>query len=337
MISTTLEMLAFVGLVIAGFGLFVAAQAVSRNHSARGGIVMMVIGVVIAGIFFVMSAGVVEIQPNEVGVVFNVLSGELGENPLQPGLHIVIPGVQEVTIYSTAQQEYTVSGTPYEGAVRGDDAIVALTKDGQQISMDVTLIYSIDPAKAWIVHKRWQDRYVTALIRPTLRSETRAALTNFSVEEIYAGDRTILVSTIEDAIREKIEPEGFLLSSVMIRNITFSQEYINSIERKQVAQQEALEAEFRVQQRKQEAEQARELARGEADAARIRAEGEAEALRLINEQLQQNPLLLQWRYVETLSDNVRLIIIPSNSPFLFDMQALTEAAQSDTLSAGSAQ
>jgi len=331
MISSILEMASVIGLVIAGFGLFMAAQAVSRNHSARGGIAVMAVGVIVAAIFFTMSAGVVEIQPNEVGVVFNVLSGELSENPLQPGLHIVIPGIQEVTIYSTAQQEYTVSGTPYEGAVRGDDAIVALTKDGQQISMDVTLIYSINPAKAYIVHRRWQDRYVNDLIRPTLRSETRAVLTNFSVEEIYAGDRTLLVSAIEDNIRERIEPEGFMLSSVMIRNITFSQEYVNSIERKQIAQQEALEAEFRVQQRKQEAEQARELARGEADAARIRAEGEAEALRLINEQLQQNPLLLQWRYVEQLSDDVRIIIIPSNSPFLFDMQALTEAAGSGAL------
>ena len=326
MISSALDMVAVVGLVIAGFGLFVATQSVARDRSARNGIVIMLVGVAIALVFLAMSAGVVEIQPNEVGVVFNVLSGKLSDTPLQPGLHIVLPGIQEVTIYSTAQQEYTVSGTPYEGAVRGDDAIVALTKDGQQISMDVTLIYSIDPAKVNIVHKRWQDRYVTALIRPTLRSETRAALTNFSVEEIYAGDRTVLVSTIEENIRKKIEPEGFQLSSVMIRNITFSQEYVNSIERKQVAQQEALEAEFRVQQRKQEAEQARELARGEADAARIRAEGEAEALRLINEQLQQNPLLLQWRYVEQLSDNVQLIIIPSGSPFLFDMQSLMEVA-----------
>ncbi len=90
-------------------------------------------------------------------------------------------------------------------------------------------------------------------------------------------------------------------------------------------QQEALEAEFRVEQKRQEAEQARELARGQADAAKIRAEGEAEALRLINEQLAQNPLLLQWRYIEQLGDDVRIIVIPSNSPFLFDLEALLAA------------
>ncbi len=46
---------------------------------------------------------------------------------------------------------------------------------------------------------------------------------------------------------------------------------------------------------------------------------------LINEQLKQNPALLQWRYIENLSDNVQLILIPSNSPYLFDLQSLMDA------------
>jgi len=328
MIGMLLSMLAIAGLAIAGFGVFMATQAVSRNDPARGGVAIAVVGVIIAAVFFVMSAGVVEIQPQEVGVVFNVISGDLAENSLGPGLHIIIPGIQDVTIYSVAQQEYTVSGVPGEGAVAGDDSIVALTQDGQEVSLDITLIFSVDPAKAYLVHQRWQNRYVDGLIRPTLRSETREALTDFRVEQIYSGDRTALVGSIEDSIRTSIAAEGFTLSSVKIRNIQFSPEYVASIERKQVAQQEALEAEFRVEERRQEAEQAREAARGEADASRIRAEGEAEALRLINEQLSQNPSLLQWRYIDELSDNIEMMIIPSNSPFLFDLEQLTSSANS---------
>ncbi|MCD4684302.1 MAG: hypothetical protein K8S97_00010 [Anaerolineae bacterium] len=325
MISLILNFVAIAGLALAGFGVFMAAQAVSRNDPARGGVLITVVGVIVAVLFFVMSAGVVEIQPSEVGVIFNVLSGELAENSLDPGLHIIIPGIQEVTIYSVAQQEYTVSSVPGEGAVQGDDAITALTQDGQEVTIDVTMIYNIDPANAHLVHQRWQRRYEEGLIRSTLRAETRAALTSFRVEQIYGGERGLLVDEIEENIRASIQTEGFQLSSIKIRNITFSPEYVASIERKQVAQQEALEAEFRVQERRQEAEQQRELARGDADASRIRAEGEAEALRLINEQLAQNPLLLQWRYIEQLGDNVEIMVIPSNSPFLFDLESLTNA------------
>ncbi len=326
MIGLVLSTLAIAGLAIAGFGVFVAAQAASRNDSVRPGVFVAVVGVLAAVIFFAMSAGVVEIRPDEVGVVFNVVSGDLSEDPLGPGLHLIIPGVQEVTIYSTAQQEYTVSGTSTEGAVRGDDAVVALTKDGQQVGLDVTMIYRISPNKAYIVRQLWPEGYVNGLIRPTLRNQARAALTQFNVEQIYGADHITLEDAIEDGVRALIEPAGFELTNVLIRRIKFSDEYVASIERKQVAQQEALEAEFRVEQRLQEADQARELARGDADAAKIRAEGEAEAMRLINEQLAQNPLLLQWRYIEQLGDDVKIIVIPSNSPFLFDLEALLQAS-----------
>jgi hypothetical protein len=49
---------------------------------------------------------------------------------------------------------------------------------------------------------------------------------------------------------------------------------------------------------------------------------------LINEQLSQNPDLLKWRYVDTLADNVEMILLPSNSPFLFDVQQLMDNAGS---------
>jgi regulator of protease activity HflC (stomatin/prohibitin superfamily) len=284
--------------------------------------------VLIAAVFFVIGSGVVEIQPNEVGVVFNVLSGNLAATPLGPGLHIIIPGVQEVTIYSTSQQEYTMSGAVGEGAVRGDDAVVALTQDGQQVKIDVTIIYRIDPANVNTVHRKWQNRYQDSLIRPALRNQVRAALTLFRVEQIYGAQHADLEQKIEEGTRQIIEPEGFQVTNVLIRNIAFSTEYVASIEQKQVAQQEAEEAKFRVQQRQQEAEQTRELARGDADAVEIRAQGEAEALRLINEQLKQNPALLQWRYIEQLGDNVRIVVIPSNSPFLFDLQSLIQQASS---------
>jgi regulator of protease activity HflC (stomatin/prohibitin superfamily) len=326
MISVILNMFAIAGLAIAGFGVFMLVQAVSRNSSARGGALLTAVGAVVAVLFFIMSAGVVEIQPSEVGVVFNVVSGGLSKEPLQSGLHIIIPGLQEVTVYSIAQQEYTMSGKVGEGAVTGDDAVEALTKDGQQIRMDITIIYRIDPANANIVHREWQNRYQQGLIRPTVRATAREVLGQFEVQEIYSEKRAELGQEIDAQVRAAIEPQGFVVSTVLIRNIVFSTEYVNSIEQKQVAQQEALEAQFRVQQRQQEAEQTRELARGEADAAKIRAQGETEALRLINEQLSQNPLLLQWRYIENLGDNVQMIIIPSNSPFLFDMQSLMDAA-----------
>jgi regulator of protease activity HflC (stomatin/prohibitin superfamily) len=325
MISLVLSMLAIAGLAIAGFGVFLITQAVQRRDTTRGGALLTAVGLVIAAIFFIMSAGVVEVKANEVGVVFNTLNGNLADTPLGPGMHIIIPGVQEVTIYSVAQQEYTMSGKTGEGAVQGDDAVEALTNDGQQVRLDVTIIYRISPSKANDIHVNWQNRYQNGLVRPTIRSVAREVVGQFNVQEIYSEKRSELGIEIQAQAEALMSRDGLEVIDVLVRNIVFSEEYVASIEQKQVAQQQALEAQFRVEQKKQEAEQAREEARGKADAAEIAATGEAEALRLINEQLAQNPALLQWRYIENLSDNVQLILIPSNSPYLFDMQSLMNA------------
>jgi prohibitin 2 len=328
MFGLVLSLLAIAGLAVAGFGVFLITQAVSRRDSTRPGVLLTAVGLVIAAIFFIMSAGVVEIKANEVGVVFNTLNGDLTDTPLGPGMHIIIPGVQEVTIYSVAQQEYTMSGRVGEGAVKGEDAVEALSQDGQQIRLDVTIIYRISPSRANEVHVKWQDRYQNGLVRPSIRSVGREVIGQFEVQEIYSEKRTELGTEILAQSKLLMERDGLEVIDVLVRNIEFSPEYVDSIEKKQVAQQQAIEAQFRVEQKKQEAEQAREEARGQADAVRIAAEGQADAMALINEQLAQNPALLQWRYIENLSDNVQIILLPSNSPFLFDLQSLIDATGS---------
>lgn len=226
MINVVFSVLALAGLAIAGFGGFMIVQMLSRNASICGGVLITVVGLILAIVFFVIGAGVIEVQPNEVAVVFNVLSGDLAETPLGPGLHVIIPGIQEASIYSIAQQEYTMGGTVATGATRGDDAVVALTQDGQRVELDVTVIYRISPSNANVVHRNWQDRYENGLIRPALRNQVRGALTEFRVEQIYGTEHSELEQAVEDGVRNLIEPEGFEVTNVLIRNITFSPEYV---------------------------------------------------------------------------------------------------------------
>ena len=227
MISLVLSLLAIAGLAIAGFGIFLITQAVSRRDSARPGILMAAVGLIIAIVFFIMSAGVIEVRANETGVVFNTIDGELAENPLGPGLHIIIPGVQEVTIYSIAQQEYTMSGATNEGAVRGDDAVEGLTKDGQQVQLDITIIYRISPSKANEIHVKWENRYENGLVRPTVRSVVREVVGQFNVQEIYGEQRSELGIEIEEQSRILLGRDGLEVIDVLVRNIMFSEEYVD--------------------------------------------------------------------------------------------------------------
>jgi regulator of protease activity HflC (stomatin/prohibitin superfamily) len=123
---------------------------------------------------------------------------------------------------------------------------------------------------------------------------------------------------------------GILLSDFVLRNITFTTEYAQSIEQTQIAEQLAQQAEYIVGQRKQEAEQARQVAEGFRDASIIEAEGraqsvvieakaEAEALQLIAEVLAANPELLNYRYIEKLAPGIQVMLVPNDNPYILPL------------------
>ena len=126
-----------------------------------------------------------------------------------------------------------------------------------------------------------------------------------------------------------MESEGFDLSSLIVRNVSFSVEFASAIEQREIAEQERIRAldeaeRLRVQARgSRDAEITR--AEGEAEAIVLRAQAQAEALRLVSEQLAANPSLIQYEYIQNLADNINLALVPSNSPFLFDFDSLAEA------------
>jgi regulator of protease activity HflC (stomatin/prohibitin superfamily) len=126
---------------------------------------------------------------------------------------------------------------------------------------------------------------------------------------------------------------GLILHEFVLRNIAFSEEYADSVEQKQIAEQLAQQAAFVVEQREQEAEQARKVAQGQADAAVIEAEGRAlarvieaeaekEALDLIAAALRGNPDLLTFEYIQKLGPAIQVMLIPSDNPFLLPLPEL---------------
>jgi len=333
-IGGILSLVATVGFVAFLVGVGLVVTSVSQNRPFRGGAIVAVVGILIGGIFSLLSQGILVVEPAQVAVVFETVSGELG-TPLRSGTHIIIPIFQEATIYSISQQQYTMSGMTDEGAIVGDDGVRVRTIDGQEVILDVTLIYNIDPDNVNLVHQRWQNRYENDLVRPILRGFVRDAVSNFRAEAVYGESRSQIQEAIEEDMRARMGNDGFQVTDLIIRNVTFSsEEFAQSIERVQIAERQAQEAAFRVQQEEQEAARVRvraegdrdatiTQAEGEAESIRVRAEAQAEALRLVSEVLKENPLLVQYEYVQKLADNVSIILLPSNNPFLFDFNALT--------------
>lgn len=331
-VSSILGVLSLLGFLLFLGGIALVVLASSQGRPIRSGGVLAVLGLIIGVLFSVVSQGILIVQPNEVAVVFNTINGNL-ETPRRAGTHIIVPVINQVTIYPIEQRQYTMSGSTNEGSIRGDDAVRARTVDGQEVGLDVTILYGVDPNEVNTIHQRWQNRYETDMIRPTTRGIIRDVVSRYRAVDIYGERRSELEEAITALLETRMQEEGMILTDVLVRDITFSDQFAASIEQAQIAQQDAERARLTVQQREQEAEQLRQQAAGERDAAITRAEGqaqatvlqaraEAEALRLVSEQIAANPTLIQYQYIQTLADNIRLALVPSNSPFLFDFESI---------------
>ncbi|MEN6409179.1 MAG: SPFH domain-containing protein [Anaerolineaceae bacterium] len=311
--------------------LVMAVVRSSRGRPIRNAKGIILIMAVVSILLSVLSQGLVFINPQERGVVISALSPKgYREEALQPGLRWVIPFAETVVRYPISRETYTMSIASAEGQIQGDDSITARTADGQEIYVDASVIYAIDPAKVVQVHINWQDRYADNLVRPQTRGIIRDAVSQFGVQDVISAKRTDMVKMISDNLTKKMSDNGLIMVDFVLRNITFSPEYAASVEQKQIAEQKAQEAKLTVEQKRQEAEQARQTAQGAADANVIRAKGEAEArlveaeaeakaLDMISAALKGKPELLTYQYITKISPNVQVMYLPSNSPFVFSL------------------
>jgi len=313
----------------------------SRNQPAKGLASLVIILLVTALVLTTAGAGLVFIQPEQRGIVISAFAARgYRQDVLQPGLRWIIPFAEQVRLYSISRQTYTMSVAPAEGQTLGDDSIRARTNDGQEVFIDASVIYNIDPEKIIDLHINWQNRYQDELVRPAVRNSIRDAVSQYGVEEIVSTKRAEMEDLVTSNLTEKLAENDLTLISFLLRDIHFSEEYAAAVEQKQIAEQQAQQAALIVEQRRQEAEQARQVAQGQADAAVIAARGAAEA-RLIQAEAEAQanqllaasltPGLLQYQYILKLAPGVQTIFVPSGNQFILPLpDTTTPGTPSDT-------
>ena len=319
--------LTLLGVIVLGV---VAATRASRRQPVKGIGSSALILLVVSALLFVLGSGLVYVESNERGVVKTVRAGGVRPEALDSGLHWIVPVVEQVVTYDISNQTYTMSFIPQEGQQQGDDSIRARTKDGQEVIIDASVIYRIDPTKVVQLHRVWQNNYENGVVRPEVRGVIRDAVSQYGVEEVVSTKRAEMVDIISAQLSGSFGENNLELLDFILRDIHFSEEYAAAVEQKQIAEQQAQQAKFVVEQKRQEAEQARQVAQGQADAAVIAAQGaaqaqiiqaeaQAEANELIGQSLQANPEILQYQYILKLAPGVQTIFIPSGNQFILPL------------------
>lgn len=247
-------------IVIAGFAINTPSLQAARYARPAKIIGFVVIAV---GIF---TSAIVQIDPGQVGV--QSLFGKVKDTVLRSGLNIVNPLV-DVRDFDIKTQNYTMSGVTDEGDKNGDDAIRALSADGLEVTIDLTVLYKIIPEKAPSIYREIGMGYRDVIVRPIARTRIRDIAAGYEAVTLYSSKRDEFQNRIFKAIENDFQKRGLVLEQLLVRNITLPESVKKTIESKINAEQEAQKMQFVLQKEKQEAERKRVEAQGIADYQRI--------------------------------------------------------------------
>lgn len=242
---------------------------------------------IIISLFFILSGSMIRILPaGHVGVVFNIFGG-VEKRIMNEGVNFLIPFVESVTIYDARKISYNFSDN-YENSVVGP-SIKCQTNDGQNVSIDVTVIAHLNKEKTWNLHQSIGRDYAERLIVPQTRSIFRNTVAKYPIDTVYTTGRTGLTRDAEDALRRSFLKSGFYLDELLIRAIGFSPTFAEAVERKQIALQEAQRQNWI--KKTAEREKERKIIEGEGDAISVSVKGMA---------LQFDPRIAELEFLDQL-------------------------------------
>jgi regulator of protease activity HflC (stomatin/prohibitin superfamily) len=227
-------------------------------------------GGLVLGIFGLLWSSVKQIDAGKVGV--QSLFGKVQTQVLPSGLNLINP-LMDVLELDIKTQNYTMSGVHDEGEKEGDDAIRVLTADGLEVTIDLTVLYSLLPSEAPRLVRETGVDYQNKIIRPLTRTKMRDNAVYFTAVDLYSTKRDVFQSKIFKSIEDDFKKRGLILEQLLVRNITLPTTVKGSIEEKIKAEQDAQKMEFVLQKEKQEADRKRVEAQGIADYQRIISSG----------------------------------------------------------------
>ncbi len=312
----TLLVLLGLGIVVLGAVLLVQGVQGQQGRLRSLGGTAIVVGVAVA----VLSSAFVVVPAGNVGVVFNVFGG-VQQRALRPGVHFVVPFVQQVTLLNTREQAINFGDA---------DAINALSQEGLQIVTDATIRFKIAPGEAPLIYETLGVDYEGTLIRPIVRSVIRDAVASYNAAELISTQRTEVQQQIVNELESNLAENNIILENALLRDIRIPELITRAIEEKQAAEQQVQVEANRREQSRIAAERAVIEAEGQRDAAIAEAQGEAQALTLRGEAIRNNPEIIQLEVAQKLAPSLQTIMLPSDGNFLLDVRGLMNPAQAQT-------
>ena len=184
---------------------------------------------------------------------------------LSEGLHIKLPLVQRIVSMDNRVKKLELNTE-------------AFSKDIQTVSATLAVNYRLQAEKSFAIYKTHGTQYEQNIIVPATHEVLKSVCAQYTAEELISK-RAESSDMMRDELDAKLSGMGITVTDFNIIDFDFSDEFINAVEAKQVAEQvkkkAATENETAIAQAEREKQVS--IKQSEAEAERVRIEAEAQA------------------------------------------------------------
>lgn len=223
--------------------------------------------------------------------------GQVQDTVIQEGLNFKMPYVEKIVKIDCKTQK-----CEYE--------MEASSKDLQKISnIKVAVNYNVDKSKANTLYREIGKDFKGVIIEPAIYESVKQGMSQYTAEELIAK-RSEVSNIIITLLTDKLESRGIAITALNITDFSFSQEFDDAIEKKQVTEQQTQQSKYELEKAKVENEKKIENAKTEAEVMKQQNEQITEQTLKLKELENQSALIEKWngQLPTTVTDDVLSIL-----------------------------
>jgi regulator of protease activity HflC (stomatin/prohibitin superfamily) len=264
-----------------------------------------------------LAFSIVVVPTGMAGVRVSETSGTV-PGTLYPGVHLVMPLMEDVALFDTRDQVFTTGvAEDAENVVGKSQLLNVQAKEGLNLGLTITVRYHLDPKRLDYIQANLPHPVEKEIVPPVVASVWRELIPNYTVRDVFSAMREEVRQRAAGMITQKLAADGIIVKEVMLRDIHLPEEYAKGLETLLLKEQEndrmSVETELkqkqvRIAELEAEATKVQQIkqAEGEAQVHVLQAKGEADAMQytlpLKEKQIQQSKLEAEARKEATIQN-----------------------------------
>jgi len=251
-------------------------------------VVGLIVGLVLALVLLPQSFTYV--NPGYVGIVIHRAGGGVDKTPLGPGLHFRNPLTTGIVEYPVFMQTLVLAKSSSEGS-RGNDEINVNSREGQPISLDVSMSFELDQDKApglYSTFRRDIEAIQHGYVKQSMRQALQEVIGNEEIAAVIGPKKAEAVNQTQALLSQRLAQYGIIVKQFTINELRAPPAVIEAINQKNVMQQQALTAQNELQKNTFQAQGDSIKAAGQAKAILSLAQSQAQANELLSRSITAN-------------------------------------------------